>query len=292
MNNYRPLTKQILELCGEGRELLIGFDELNNRLHSGIAPKEKDVLIAGAASPVNAWYTKCKGFLHDNGLEIQLLQFLQTSSPPISRAGYNWKLCGLRGVVGARVDLLARVAQTIENQKSGKELVSITLDDLDDFADVRAVSAADVIGFAKGAFLEDDVEKEFLAAIGEPYKEPHSGAETRDLFTNRLRFKGRRLNAAIMFKGRGVKGPLSIRDCGTKGNQLLKLAKNNAAECFIVQHVNKIEPDVKEALIDHVLVNTRHPIVYIGFIDGVDTARFLKSRGKDLTELSKKRASG
>lgn len=289
MGNYRQLTIQILDLCGEGRELLYACDELNKRLHSKVTPEERNALIGNVASRATIWNTKCRDLLCDNGLEIERVKFLQTSASPFVQAGYNMKLSGTRGVVSARVDLLTRVAEGIENQKAGKELVSITLDDLDNFAEVRAVSASDVIDFAKSAFLEDDVEEQFLAAIGEPYKELDSGAETRDLFTNRLCFQGRRLSTAIMFKGRGLKGPLSLRDCGAKGSQLLKLAKNNAAECFIVQHVNKIEPDVKETLIDLVLMNTRHTTVYVGFIDGVDTASFLKSRGKDLTDLSSKR---
>ncbi len=83
-----------------------------------------------------------------------------------------------------------------------------------------------------------------------------------------------------MFKGRGEPGPLSIDKCGDKGNQIIKLAKNNAAQCFIIQHVNKIEPDVKEALIDHVKMNSRFTKVYVCFVDGLDTARMMKALGK------------
>ncbi len=288
MGNYRQLTIRLLDLCDKARRLLKNFDELNVRLHTGLEVVEKRALLGEARSAPIGWYAKCREILREHDLDIDLVQFDQTAASPAPQHLYNVELNEVRGLVSARIDLLASIAQRIEAEKSGKNLTSITIDDLDNFPELRGVSPTDVSGFAESAFLEDDVEEAFLAAIGEPYKEPDSGAETRDLFTNRISLKGKRLSTAIMFKGRGVRGPLSLRDCGAKGSQLLKLAKNNAAECFLLQHVNKIEPDVKETLIDLVLMNTRHPDVYVGFIDGVDTARFLKSRDKNLAELARK----
>ena len=133
------------------------------------------------------------------------------------------------------------------------------------------------------------MENAFLEKLGEPYKELDSGSETRDLFSDRIIYKDKRLATVFMFKGRGQKGELTIKKSGSTGNQLLKLAKNNSAECFIVQHTNKINPDVREALQDHILQNTRLSKVYICFIDGIDTARFLKSLGKNLDELKSKK---
>jgi len=66
---------------------------------------------------------------------------------------------------------------------------------------------------------------------------------------------------------------------------LIKLSKNTSAQCFVVQHTNKIGQDVREALQDHVLMNSKHSTTYICYIDGVDTARFLKSMKLNLEDL-------
>ncbi|MFO8072828.1 MAG: hypothetical protein R6V85_13225 [Polyangia bacterium] len=171
------------------------------------------------------------------------------------------------------------------NACSSPEIVSINIEDIDAFSMCIDISVEDVEGYTEGAFLEDDVIEAFCEAIGEPYREVHSGSETRDLYTTRLTVGGKRINTAAMFKGRGVKHPLRIRDCGSQGNQLLKLVKNTSAQLFIVQHVHKIDPEVNETLRDHVIGLTRFSRVYLCLIDGVDTARFLKGMGRDLDEM-------
>ncbi len=290
MGNYKPVTNQILTLHKVGRQLVSEFDSSNSNMHQG-SNESWDDLLAAAKSGLDAWTAKCVVLLEDSGLEIERLQLLQATAPPTVPDRYNFKLAALRGCLIARLRTLTEISQKIESTKCEKTLVKLTVDDLDCFRTVSQVSPNDVLGFARSAFLEDDVEEAFLDALGEPYKELDSGAETRDLFTDHLCCQGKRLSTAIMFKGRSVAGALSLRECGSRGNQLLKLAKNNAAECFIVQHVNKIESDVRETLIDLVLMNTRFPTVYVGFIDGVDTARVLKSLGLNLSELAEKKSN-
>jgi hypothetical protein len=183
------------------------------------------------------------------------------------------------------------LAKEIE-KKQNKETVILSVDDFDNFKQIKQVTPSEVAGYEKDCFLEDDIENAVLETLGEAYKEPDSGAETRDLFTDRIIYDGKRLATVFAFKGRGKKGELTIDKAGSKGNQLLKLAKNNSAQCFIVQHTNKINQDVREALIDHVLQNTKMSKVYFCFIDGLDTARLLKSLGKDLDVLKNKKLPG
>ena len=190
--------------------------------------------------------------------------------------------------IKGRKAVLLSFAKNIESRKN-KEVVLLNIDDFDNFKDIKKIKSIEVTDFSKDCFLEDDVENAFLKALEETYKEFDGGAETRDLFSDRITYKGERLATAFMFKGRGQTGELTIKKSGSTGNQLLKLAKNNSAECFIVQHTNKINPDVREALQDHILQNTRLSKVYICFIDGIDTARFLKSLGEDLEKLKNKR---
>ena len=98
MSNYRQITIQILDLCREGRELVHTFDQLNKRLDGEKSTEERDALIANASSTAALWCKKCQHLLNDSGLEIELVQFLQTSASPIALVGYNRKLSGVKSV--------------------------------------------------------------------------------------------------------------------------------------------------------------------------------------------------
>jgi hypothetical protein len=162
---------------------------------------------------------------------------------------------------------------------------------LDDFSPILKVADEHPIDpvYFESAFLEDDVEEAFLKILNEPYKEFDSGAETRDLYTNHIRYRGSRIYSVLMFKGRGLKTELNLSNVGINGNQLLKLAKNSAAQLFLVQHVNKINTDVIETLRDHLLSYSQFSKVYICVVDGTDTARILAGLGMDLKALKAKK---
>ena len=278
---YQDVTVLIINQCRAASLLLSKLDKTNKEKD----PSTKKHMTDKLKESINEWAEKSTEILEEYELIIELERFSSRQVNMMSKDGWSQALNNYWFFLKNRRDILLEIAQSIESKKSGIELINITLDDIDNFSAIHSVKPEDVTGYTNSVFLEDDVEECFLEAIGEPYKEADSGSETRDLFTDKLLINGKRVSAAVMFKGRGVKSPLSINKCGSKGNRLLKLAKNNAAECFIVQHVNKIEPDVKEMLIDSVLTNTRFTKVYVCFIDGVDTARLLKSMGKDLEEF-------
>jgi hypothetical protein len=284
---YKKVTEGILELCNDGGLLVLQLNSLNNDRKVDVTPIED--LRGTARREVRAWKSKCIKFLEGNGLQIEAQQFSIYRGNALETANFDPEIGSIRKYVQDRRAFLALAAEKIEDRKTKPEMRICTIDEFDNFPNISEVSSNEVLEYSHSAFLEDDVEDAFLEALGEPYKEPHSGSETRDLFTDKLQIDGRRLSTVIMFKGRSVRVPLSIDQCGTKGTQLLKLAKNNSAECFVVQHVNKIEPEVREALTDHVLMNTNFFNVYLVFIDGTDTARFLKSRGLDLEEMKKKK---
>lgn len=178
----------------------------------------------------------------------------------------------------------------IEKNIRNKEIVMLTIDELDNFKDLLKKDASKIDDkYVKSAFLEDDVEEAFLKILDEPYKEQDSGAETRDLFTTKIKYKGERLYSALMFKGRGLKTELNLSNAGKNGNQLLKLAKNSSAQLFLIQHVNKINPEVTETLKDHLLSYSQFKKVYICIVEGDDTARVLRSLKLDLDKLMNKK---
>jgi len=50
---------------------------------------------------------------------------------------------------------------------------------------------------------------------------------------------GKRMAAAFLLKGHGTRGKLTIKKCGKKGNQILKLLEE-PGEVYIVQHVGRL----------------------------------------------------
>ena len=188
------------------------------------------------------------------------------------------------------IEILINLMFNIDNRTLKKTITPITIDEIDNFKDiVRDVSASDIDKeYTKSAFLEDDVENAILGILKENYKEYDFAGETRDVSTDHIRINGIRQQTMMMLKGRGVKGPLTIAKCGKNGDQLLKLAKNTFAQLYIIQHVNKIEPEVAEALTNHLISHSVISKIYICKINGTDTARLLKGLRMDLAELKRK----
>lgn len=284
---YEDVTKRILDLCQRGDALLKVFNNYNQLIKQGDGSNETP-LVRDAEKQLNVWASDCIKTFQDSELLIEVENFNNYNPLPKVKNDYHKDLGSYYFYIQNQKALILGFANEIEGRKNKKELHVLTIDDIDSFIDVKRVTSQEVKEYAESVFLEEDVKNAILDALGETYKEFDSGSEIRDLFTDKLMLNGKRLSAAMMLKGRSVKGPLTLRDCGKNGNQLLKLSQNTSAQCLVVQHVNKIEQDVRATLIDHVLMNSRFPKVYICFIDGVDTARFLKSRGLNLDELKAK----
>jgi hypothetical protein len=285
--NFEPLTDRLITLIKEGETFKKGGIGLSDWSSFSDANEQISFVIK-----FKMWISSVVLTLRNNGLELSALKIENFSSNlnqtflPINGDFKNTVL-----QTSKIIQELLTVCEGIEKKKSLKEIEIITIDDIDNFkkllkkVDGRTIDKK----YFESAFLEDDVENAFLEVLNEPYKEQDSGAETRDLFTNNVSINRKRIQTAIMFKGRGVRKTLQISDCGKNGNQLLKLAKNTTAQLYIVQHVNKIESDVIEALKDHLFSNSHAKKILICPIDGKDTARLLKALGKDLELLKTKK---
>lgn len=281
--SYLKITQLLLEVIAKGRILLIWLQKECRKNQTDSDPN----LITRAKERVDVWIKTVYMLLEENELSLEYYDLDFTQGLPIFHFGYHEDISNLMNVVRSKTEKLIYIAQSFERNKS-RELVILKPDDIDQFINIREITPQDVMEYSRDAFLEDDVEEVILRCLGEPYKELDSGAETRDLYSDRISYNGQRLSTVFLLKGRGLKGRLTIKGTGKNGDQLLKLAKNYSAECFIVQHTNKIESDVRDALQDHVLQNSRLVRVYICFIDGTDTARLLKAYGEDLAALKEK----
>jgi DNA-binding transcriptional ArsR family regulator len=149
----------------------------------------------------------------------------------------------------------------------------ITVDDIEAFANVRKVAAA---VSQKLSDIPETHVKEFLKrVIGETYEFKDWGGEKNDLFTNKLRFRGRRRTAAFAIKGRATKGPLTPKKMGTNGDQLGRLATSEA-QVLVVAYHSKVDQSIHEQLraytIGRALAGNR---VYYCVIDGDDLGRLV-----------------
>ena len=283
---YQSITNQILDVISESTKIIDDIYDANDLIEKDYSKKQE--IVEKFKTINDEWHLKGRNVLLNNELLLEHEDFINYPGCTGFVLGFDAELSNFLMFMKDRKAVLINVAKNIESKKN-KEVIILNIDDLDNFKDIKNIKSLEVTDFSKDCFLEDDVENAFLKILEEPYKELDGGAETRDLFSDRIIYNGKRLSTAFMFKGRGKKGELTIEKCGLRGNQLLKLAKHNSAECFIVQHTHKINPDVREALQDHILQNTRLSKVYICFIDGIDTARFLKSLGEDLEKLKNKK---
>ncbi|MDN4165735.1 hypothetical protein QWY31_09490 [Cytophagales bacterium LB-30] len=177
--------------------------------------------------------------------------------------------------------------EKIENRVDKKKIEIISVEDIDQFKPLLEKSTVVDVKYFNSFFYEWKIKREFLKIFDEPYSQGDSPAEMCDMYTDNLKVNGKRLHSIIMLKGKSIKTELQISDCGINGDQLLKMSKNFIGKLYIVQHVNAISQNVKDALVDHLEVHSKDREVKVCFIDGQDTAKILSGFGCDLEEMGR-----
>ena len=154
------------------------------------------------------------------------------------------------------------------------DIQRITLDDLDNFSAVRGVPET-----RKKLEISEEVFKQgVIEIIGEPGEFKDWGGEHNDLYTTRIRFRGKRLAAAFAFKGPGTKGRLTPKKMGSNGDQIQRLYQADA-DMFIVHYWREIDESVIEQM-KHFAISksvTEGRRIYYGIIDGADANRMYES---------------
>jgi len=169
-------------------------------------------------------------------------------------------------VTGARI--------SVSFPKKWAHTATITIDDIDSFSRVyRAKSAAGPVNMQEAAF-----KRGIQTIIDEKGRFKDWGGETSDLFTNRLRFQGRRCSAAMALKGRATKGLLTPARMGKNGDQIQRLFVEDA-DVFLIQSGGQIAPSVVQLMATHAQVKSAYTgrKIYYGVIDGDDSARLIRA---------------
>jgi hypothetical protein len=151
----------------------------------------------------------------------------------------------------------------------------ITVDDVDSFAAVKQSQPPGEAGPRLSDLPEERVKEFLKRVIGEENEFKDWGGEHNDLYTDKVRFRGKRRAAAFALKGKATKGTLTPGKMGTNGDQLGRLFLSPAQMFFVVYH-SKIDESVVQVV--HALAVTRAlngARVYYGMIDGGDLAQLV-----------------
>lgn len=170
----------------------------------------------------------------------------------------------------------ARVAtQVIRVPAVAVDVQALTVDDIDSFAAVRSVSARKVITAATASMDESALKNGICSIIGVPSTQRDWGGEQNDLFTTRVRLRGKRVAATFAFKGRGTRGKLTPAKMGKNGDQVQRLFRT-PARLFVVHYVGEIDQGIHDLMRE--LAKARSvaegQVLYCA-IDGRDTDRLV-----------------
>lgn len=165
--------------------------------------------------------------------------------------------------------------QILIKGKSPK-VVPLTVDDIDSFRNVRNVQEIDS-SLRLGKIPESKIKDGLKRIIGENHSFKDWGGEKNDLYTNKLRYKGKRRTVAFAIKGKATKGTLTPSKMGKNGDQIPRLVAS-AAEMFLVVYHGKIDESVVSQLEAFALGKALggRPIYYCT-IDGDDLNRLYQA---------------
>lgn len=152
------------------------------------------------------------------------------------------------------------------------DVEKITIDDIDSFAKVKGITWNQSPHPTDEGKFKEGLQK----IIGEQGTFEDWGGEINDLFSTRLVIKGERKNAAFGLKGKGMKGILTPKKMGKRGDQVQRLFRSSA-EVFLVQYWSQIDESIVELITNLARSKSAADMkkIYYGVIDGQDTMRLI-----------------
>jgi hypothetical protein len=155
--------------------------------------------------------------------------------------------------------------------------IQVYAEDIDEFSKVKAIPRSrSPITLIKD-ISEKQIKNWFAEIIFENNIPKDWGGEKSDLFTNHIHVKGKRCNAAFLFKGPAKFEPMIIKNLGKNGDQITRLYED-PAEIYVLHHCQFIRPEIIKTM---TAFSTRFfaPSKFC-VIDGEDTLRILKAYKK------------
>lgn len=155
----------------------------------------------------------------------------------------------------------------------------LDVSDIDEFEKVEDIPTTD-----KGLDIklnksipEEKIKQSFAEIINENNIPKDWGGENSDLFTNHIHIRGKRYNAAFLLKGPAKFHPMTVKDLGVNGNQIVRLF-DEPADILILQHCHFIKAEIYKTM--DAFASRFDNIRQYCIIDGIDTQRLLKAYNK------------
>ena len=127
--------------------------------------------------------------------------------------------------------------------------------------------------------VPEQAVKELLCRLLSEHSVPSDwGGEESDVLSANLMIDGRRHTGAFLLKGPARFHPMKPTDLGKNGDQLYRLF-NIPAQVYVVQHCHNIGAAVRKQAEAFALARTFVAPCRIVFMDGVTTARLLRTHG-------------
>jgi hypothetical protein len=163
------------------------------------------------------------------------------------------------------------VTVTLRLRPDSPPPIQVTVDEIDSFMRVRTVAPC---GNLPTSVSENAFKHGVREILGEIGKFSDWGGERNDLFSTRIRIKGKRLAVAFAFKGPGTKGVLVPGKLGKNGDQIQRLFETDA-DAYLIQYWREINESVLNQMYAMAVKNALHTRrrVYYGLIDGQDSNR-------------------
>lgn len=109
------------------------------------------------------------------------------------------------------------------------------------------------------------------------------GGEKSDLYSTRVKVGGKRLRAAIAFKGKATSGKLVPKKMGKNGDQINRLF-DEPAEVFLVVYGGQIDSSIISQMQAFAMAQAMSGRkIYYGVIDGTDLGRLLAAYPKSFS---------
>jgi hypothetical protein len=117
----------------------------------------------------------------------------------------------------------------------------------------------------------------FAKIIGEKGSFKDWGGEKSDLFSTKLRLAGKRIRAAIAFKGKGTRGKLVPGKMGKNGDQINRLF-DEPAQVFLVVYKGQIDSSIISQMQAFAIGNAlKGGRIYYAVVDGSDIERLVSA---------------
>jgi hypothetical protein len=170
---------------------------------------------------------------------------------------------------------LGKVRITVKvNAGKSIKVDTITVDSIDNFVKVRKISPSKVRNFAPKRLKENVFKYGIAHILGDQGTFTDWGGEKSDLYSDFVLIGGKRVRAAIAFKGIATRPPLTIKKLGKNADQIPRLF-SSAAEVFLIQFEGQISEAVVEMMETYAIRKSKESgkLIRFGVIGAEDSYR-------------------